>query len=118
MVSDSELVERLREVLRESDLTTTTTGALRRRLEEDFGVDLSDKKTFVREQVDLLLSEFADKAEREDAAAHAEGEDPEQVTPEAEGDGAEGEEEEEEDEEEEEEEEDGDSNGSRKKKRR
>ncbi|KAM0860238.1 hypothetical protein ACQ4PT_046696 [Festuca glaucescens] len=119
MVSDSELVERLREVLRESDLTTTTTGALRRRLEEDFGVDLSDKKTFFREQVDLLLSEFADKAEREDAdgAAPAEGEeDPEEVIAEAEGEegsGGEGAEEGEE-----EEEEDGSSNGNRKKKRR
>ncbi|KAE8784861.1 upstream activation factor subunit spp27-like [Hordeum vulgare] len=124
MVSDSELVERLREVLRDSDLTTTTTGALRRRLEEDFGVDLSDKKTFVREQVDLLLSEFADKAEPEDAPA--EEEDPGEVTPEA-GEGGEekgeqqegeGEEEEEEEEEEDEEEEDEESGAGRKKKRR
>ncbi|KAF0888369.1 hypothetical protein E2562_014191 [Oryza meyeriana var. granulata] len=58
MVSDSELVERLREVLRSSDLNTTTTAILRRRLEEDFGVDLSDKKLFIREQVDLFLSEM------------------------------------------------------------
>ncbi|CAM0876397.1 unnamed protein product [Alopecurus aequalis] len=121
MVSDSELVERLREVLRESDLNTTTTGALRRRLEEDFAVDLSDKKAFIREQVDLLLSEFAEKAEAEDAAAPADGEeeDPVEVILEAggeEGSGAEGAEQEEEEEEEEDEEEE--EEGGRKKKRR
>ncbi|OVA10503.1 SWIB/MDM2 domain [Macleaya cordata] len=43
MVSDSELVERLREFLRTSDLNTTTTAIVRRKLEEDFGVDLSNK---------------------------------------------------------------------------
>ncbi|RLN18266.1 hypothetical protein C2845_PM02G46900 [Panicum miliaceum] len=58
MVSDSELVERLQEVLRSSDLNTTTTAALRRRLEEDFGADLSHKKAFIREQVDLFLAEL------------------------------------------------------------
>lgn len=55
MVSDSELVRRLREFLRGSDLTTTTTAAVRRQLEADFGVDLSGKKAFIREQVDLFL---------------------------------------------------------------
>ena len=66
MVSDSELVERLQEVLRSSDLNTTTTAALRRRLEEDFGADLSHKKAFIREQVDLFLAEVAAKAEPEE----------------------------------------------------
>ncbi|CAN1343635.1 Upstream activation factor subunit spp27 [Linum perenne] len=55
MVSDSELIERLREFLKSSDLETTTTTIVRRKLEEDFGVDLSDKKAFIREQVDLFL---------------------------------------------------------------
>ncbi|KAJ8645597.1 hypothetical protein MRB53_007345 [Persea americana] len=55
MVSESDLVERLREFLRSSDLNTTTTAIVRRRLEEDFGVDLSDRKAFIREQVDLFL---------------------------------------------------------------
>ncbi|XP_059282123.1 upstream activation factor subunit UAF30-like isoform X2 [Lycium ferocissimum] len=55
MVSDTELIGRLREFLSTSDLTTTTTATVRRKLEEDFGIDLSDKKGFIREQVDLYL---------------------------------------------------------------
>lgn len=55
MVSDSDLIARLHEFLRNSDLTTTSTATVRRKLEEDFGVDLTDKKAFIREQVDLFL---------------------------------------------------------------
>ncbi|XP_073107915.1 uncharacterized protein [Elaeis guineensis] len=76
MVSDSELVERLREFLRASDLSTTTTAIVRRKLEEDFGVDLSDKKAFIREQVDLFLhSELNDnkEAEEDDSSGVDEG---------------------------------------------
>ncbi|KAG8098291.1 hypothetical protein GUJ93_ZPchr0013g35047 [Zizania palustris] len=128
MVSESELVERLREVLRSSDLNTTTTAILRRRLEQDFGVDLSDKKLFIREQVDILLSEVAGKAEQEEpeeaVTKEEEVEEEEAGTEETgteaaggEGSGAEEGEEEEEEGEEEEEEEEEDSGGSRKKRR-
>ncbi|KAK7406587.1 hypothetical protein VNO78_08215 [Psophocarpus tetragonolobus] len=55
MVSESELIGRLREFLRSSDLNTTTTATVRRQLEADFGIDLSDRKAFIREQVDLFL---------------------------------------------------------------
>lgn len=55
MVSESELIGRLREFLRSSDLNTTTTATVRRQLESDFGIDLSDRKAFIREQVDLFL---------------------------------------------------------------
>ncbi|XP_004511971.1 uncharacterized protein [Cicer arietinum] len=55
MVSESELIGRLREFLRSSDLNTTTTSTVRRQLESDFGIDLSDRKAFIREQVDLFL---------------------------------------------------------------
>ncbi|CAN6286719.1 unnamed protein product [Urochloa humidicola] len=126
MVSDSELVERLQEVLRSSDLNTTTTAALRRRLEEDFGADLSHKKAFIREQVDLYLAEVAAKAEPEEPkeeepeeAAVPKEEEPE-PEPEPETEEGEGEEEKgegEEEEEEEEEDEDGDSGSARKKQR-
>ncbi|XP_042493062.1 upstream activation factor subunit spp27-like isoform X2 [Macadamia integrifolia] len=63
MVSDSELVVRLHEFLRTSDLNTTTTAIVRRKLEEDFGIDLSEKKAFIREQVDLFLQSQLEKAE-------------------------------------------------------
>ncbi|GLU13606.1 hypothetical protein SLE2022_302330 [Rubroshorea leprosula] len=66
MVSDSELIARLREFLRESDLNKTTTAIVRRKLEEDFGVDLSDKKKFIREQVDLYLQTQVENAEEEE----------------------------------------------------
>ncbi|KAG5535665.1 hypothetical protein RHGRI_023431 [Rhododendron griersonianum] len=66
MVSDAELVGRLREFLRTSDLTTTTTGAVRRKLEEDFGIDLSEKKAFIREQVDVYLQSHLKTAEADD----------------------------------------------------
>ncbi|RRT75653.1 hypothetical protein B296_00011125 [Ensete ventricosum] len=58
LMSDAELAERLRGFLWASDLstTTTTTTAVRRRLQDDFGVDISDKKAFIRQQVDLFRS--------------------------------------------------------------
>lgn len=55
MVSDLDLVTRLREILRSSDLDTTTPASVRRQLEEDFGVDLADKKGFIRNQIDAFL---------------------------------------------------------------
>ncbi|XP_076909372.1 uncharacterized protein LOC143566603 isoform X1 [Bidens hawaiensis] len=55
MVSDTELTGRLRQFLTTADLTTTTTASIRRKLEEEFGVDLTDKKAFIRQQIDLYL---------------------------------------------------------------
>lgn len=46
---------RLREILRDSDLDTATAGSVRRQLEEYFNVDLSNRKGFVRDQIDLFL---------------------------------------------------------------
>ncbi|KAK6924092.1 DEK, C-terminal [Dillenia turbinata] len=66
MVTDSELVHRLREFLKTSDLNTTTTAIVRKRLEEEFGVDLTEKKAFIREQVDLFLQSQLEKAQEEE----------------------------------------------------
>ncbi|GJY87439.1 upstream activation factor subunit spp27-like protein [Tanacetum coccineum] len=68
MVSDSDLVNRLHECLKTSDLTTTTTATVRKQLEQDFGIDLTDKKKFIREQVDLYLQnqQQNDDQEQED----------------------------------------------------
>ncbi|KAJ6413057.1 hypothetical protein OIU84_005962 [Salix udensis] len=66
MVSDSELIERLKEFLRNADLDKTTTGTVRRMLEEDFAIDLSDKKAFIREQVDLFLQNELDNDQKND----------------------------------------------------
>lgn len=59
MVSDSDLVTQLREILRSSDLETTTPASVRRQLEAYFGVELTDKKAFVREQIDAYLESDA-----------------------------------------------------------
>lgn len=99
MVTDSELVGRLREFLRNSDLTTTTTGIVRRQLEEDFGIDLSNKKAFIREQVDVYLQSRVDKAEEnEEEADEGEGNEDEEAGVKSEEVEEEGEEEEEEEE--------------------
>lgn len=55
MVSEQEIAERLKEILQTADLTTTTTASIRRKLEEELGIDLTSKKAFIREQVDLYL---------------------------------------------------------------
>ncbi|CAA2996555.1 upstream activation factor subunit spp27-like [Olea europaea subsp. europaea] len=97
MVSDSDLITRLHEFLSASDLNTTTTAIVRRRLEDDFGLDLSDRKAFIREQVDLYVQSQVENAveNEENSKEDSDGGD---------GDAAEEEEEVEEEEEEEEEE--------------
>ncbi|CAN7000494.1 unnamed protein product [Brassica rapa subsp. trilocularis] len=55
MVSESDLVTRLREILSSSDLETTTPATVRRQLEADFGVELTEKKAFIRDQIDAFL---------------------------------------------------------------
>ncbi|KAE9613020.1 hypothetical protein Lal_00027530 [Lupinus albus] len=71
MVSESELIGRLREFLRSSDLNTTTTTTVRRQLESDFGIDLSDRKAFIREQVDLFLQTEHQQEEEEEEGEDA-----------------------------------------------
>ncbi|KAI4327489.1 hypothetical protein L6164_019942 [Bauhinia variegata] len=94
MVSESELIGRLREFLRSADLNTTTTATVRRQLENDFGIDLSDRKAFIREQVDLFLqSEHyqADEAEEDgQQEPHEDAEDEEDQKVEAKSDESEG----------------------------
>ncbi|KAL3621183.1 hypothetical protein CASFOL_036095 [Castilleja foliolosa] len=55
MVSDSVLVSRLHELIRSSDLETATAGSIRRRLEEEFSIDLYGRRAFIREQIDVFL---------------------------------------------------------------
>ena len=114
MVSDSDLVNRLREILRSSDLDTATAGSIRRQLEKDFGVDLSDRKTFVRDQIDIFLETLPPKQEQEEEEEEEEevGEESENVKEES--DVVEEEEEGEEEEEEEEEEEVSEAKGRKK----
>lgn len=116
MATDEELTRKLKEFLRSSDLSTTTTGAVRRHLEAEFGADLSHKKAFIREQVDLFLrtelnGNGEDQAEEEEEVG-------EEVVEDGEAGSENGEEEEEEDGEEDEEEEHERSGNSATKKRR
>ncbi|CAK8539775.1 unnamed protein product [Lathyrus sativus] len=82
MVSESELIDRIREFLRSSDLNTTTTSTVRRQLETDFGIDLSNRKAFIREQVDSFLQSVnqqqEDEPENDDVAEDADKPEPSQ----------------------------------------
>lgn len=55
MVSDSDLVARLRLILQSSDLNTATAASIRRQLEGEFGVSLNDRKAFITEQIDFFI---------------------------------------------------------------
>ena len=55
VITDEQIVQRIVEVLQRADLTTITFAAIRRQVEEDFRIDLAEKKAFIREQVDLYL---------------------------------------------------------------
>ncbi|XWS39993.1 hypothetical protein CRYUN_Cryun18bG0102000 [Craigia yunnanensis] len=72
MVSDSDLVAQLREILRNSDLETATAGSVRRQLEEDFSVELSDRKGFVRDQIDIFLETLHNENEQEEQGPDSE----------------------------------------------
>lgn len=75
MVSESDLLTRLREILSTSDLDTATAGSIRRELEKHFGVDLSDRKAFVRDQIDIYLeSQVANPQDEEEGTAAEEEE--------------------------------------------
>lgn len=79
MVEDEKIVARLQELLGEVNMTQTSERMLREKLEEEFGVDLSDKKALVRSEVDKYLAEHRpppedDKGNDDDAQ---EGEDEE-----------------------------------------
>lgn len=75
MVSDEEIVRHLTAVLREADLSTTTTTAIRQQLQEELGVDLTDKKVFIRQQVDLYLQTQAQEQQQQQEGEDVVGED-------------------------------------------
>ncbi|PHT59781.1 Protein TRI1 [Capsicum baccatum] len=66
MVSDSVLIERLRQILTVSDLETATAGTVRRKLEEELVVDLLDRKAFVRDQIDVFLRTHVQETPNDD----------------------------------------------------
>ncbi|XP_019092041.1 PREDICTED: upstream activation factor subunit spp27-like isoform X2 [Camelina sativa] len=82
MVSDLDLVTRLREILGSSDLEKATPASVRRQLEADFGVDFTDKKAFIRDQIDAFLETNGAVEEQEEETPKAEEE--EEETPKAE----------------------------------
>lgn len=55
MVSDEEIVERLREILSQADLNVTTIKTVRKQLESEYGVDLSERKALLRQEVENYL---------------------------------------------------------------
>ncbi|KAK9691153.1 hypothetical protein RND81_09G179800 [Saponaria officinalis] len=65
-VPESELLNRLRVILSTSDLNTTSAGAVRRQLETDFGVDLSDQKKLISKLIDDIIQDNAGAEELEE----------------------------------------------------
>ena len=55
MLTNSELLKHLHNVLKTSDLHKVTAVTVRRTLEEQLDIDLSDKKTFIWNQIKLYL---------------------------------------------------------------
>ncbi|KAJ4830096.1 hypothetical protein Tsubulata_017779 [Turnera subulata] len=100
MVSDSDLVSRLHEILRSSDLDTATPGSIRRQLQSELGVDLSDRKAFISEQIDIFFRNLSTGGEGEVKAENVESNEGEEEDGENENDAVEEEEEEEMEEEE------------------
>lgn len=79
VVTDAQLVERLHEFLRTSDLNTTTAATVRRQLEEDFSVDLTDKKAFIRDQIDWFLNNQMEEEKPQNDDVQEEGNELESV---------------------------------------
>lgn len=100
MVSDSELIDRLRDFLRNADLDNTSNSSVRRQLETDFGIDLSDRKSFIREQITLFIQTEYQQPENDEGSQpeqeEEEGSDSKKNTEEEEEDDDDGNEEEEE----------------------
>eukprot|EP00475_Leptophrys_vorax_P002301 TRINITY_DN11292_c0_g1_i3.p1 TRINITY_DN11292_c0_g1~~TRINITY_DN11292_c0_g1_i3.p1 ORF type:complete len:260 (-),score=38.67 TRINITY_DN11292_c0_g1_i3:325-1104(-) len=76
MVADKDIVFRLREILNEADLDVTTEKSIRTQLEQEFDIDLSERKKFIRQEVQRYLNERPAYNEEE-----AEEEEPEHEPP-------------------------------------
>ncbi|RVW49807.1 hypothetical protein CK203_070025 [Vitis vinifera] len=56
--SDSDLATRIPLLLHTANFFTTTTSIVFRQLEDYYGVDLSDRKAFIREEIDVFLRRY------------------------------------------------------------
>ncbi|PNH01784.1 Protein TRI1, partial [Tetrabaena socialis] len=63
---DEQIIERLRALLAKSDLQTTTEKMLRKKLEEEFQMELLDKKPMIRQEVERYLAEQGDEEEEDE----------------------------------------------------
>lgn len=78
MPDDAVITGRIRELLKEVDLATTSEKMLRKRLQEEFKVDLSSKKALLRAEIQAYLEEQEKnnpQEEEEDEASEEEEED-------------------------------------------
>lgn len=55
MVTDEQILSGLETLLSHADLSVTTSGDIRQQLEHKFGVDLSHRRAFIREHIDLIV---------------------------------------------------------------
>lgn len=76
-IDDATLIEALREFLKNADMTVTTPKMIRNALSEKFGVDMENKKLFIREQTDLILEEIIPSEKDENKESNSEDATPE-----------------------------------------
>ncbi|KAI3429664.1 hypothetical protein D9Q98_005749 [Chlorella vulgaris] len=81
--SDQALLARLRQLLTEVDLATTTEKQLRRRLEGEYGLQLGDRKALLRDAINAYLEEAEEKEGQDKAAADDDEEEEEEMGEEA-----------------------------------
>ena len=71
-VSDDDVRRKLREVLKDTDLNTTTEKKLRKQLEEHFGCDLKPRKQIFKEEIESFLAQCDVFQQEEDDELEAE----------------------------------------------
>lgn len=57
--SDAEIDRAVADILRDADLTTVTKREIRRKLEEQFGMDLTPRKRVINDAIDRVLLSHA-----------------------------------------------------------
>eukprot|EP00735_Rhodelphis_limneticus_P007974 TRINITY_DN2069_c0_g1::TRINITY_DN2069_c0_g1_i1::g.21892::m.21892 TRINITY_DN2069_c0_g1::TRINITY_DN2069_c0_g1_i1::g.21892 ORF type:complete len:230 (+),score=66.22,sp/O74503/UAF30_SCHPO/42.31/9e-15,SWIB/PF02201.13/39,SWIB/PF02201.13/2.9e-26,DEK_C/PF08766.6/3.5e-13,DEK_C/PF08766.6/1.2e+03,Nop14/PF04147.7/0.0019,DUF3571/PF12095.3/0.45,DUF3571/PF12095.3/1.6e+03,CDC45/PF02724.9/0.22,Glypican/PF01153.14/0.26,DUF2201_N/PF13203.1/0.75,Vfa1/PF08432.5/2.7e+03,Vfa1/PF08432.5/0.18 TRINITY_DN2069_c0_g1_i1:65- len=69
MVQDKEIVAKLEEYLKNANVEEVSLGTVRKHLEEVFGISLQDKKDFLKQEINRILTEDEEKADSKDKDA-------------------------------------------------
>ena len=73
MVSDANLKQRLRQILDVADLEVTTEKSIRLQLEKEFRTDLTERKKFIRQEIQVFLNQKQEAEAADDGEITEEG---------------------------------------------